>query len=178
MQKITNIYVLADISYKMQRHSARLTEILNRYARTTNFQHEKAKLHIIGYNDKAKIIEPFKKIQTNGNPNLGEGLKLLESVIKYQRKYDGKQTRSIFILYASENVLQGYEQPLEKLFLLKEFVFGLRYVVQYGTPDNYTKKACYRFTDSPERVLRYFSENRLNSLIRDIGKNSYGLKYK
>lgn len=174
----TNIYVLADTSYKMQRHSARLTEILNKYVRALAFSNGKAKLHIIGYNDKAKIIEPFKRIQANGNPNLGEGLKLIESVVKYQRKYDGKQTRSIFILHASENVLQGYEQPLETLFKLKEFTFGLRYVVQYGMPDNYTQKACYRFTDSPERVLRYFSENRLNALIRDIGKNSYGLKYK
>lgn len=101
----TNIYVLADTSYKMQRHSARLTEILNKYARALAFSNGKAKLHIIGYNDKAKIIEPFKRIQTNGNPNLGEGLKLLESVVKYQRKYDGKQARSVFILHIGENTL-------------------------------------------------------------------------
>lgn len=174
----TNIYVLADTSYKMQRHTARLTEILNKYASALAFSNGKAKLHIIGYNDKAKIIEPFKRIQTNGNPNLGEGLKLLESVVKYQRNYDGKQTHSIFILHASENILQGYEQAFETLVWLKEFTFGLRYVVQYGTPDNHTQKACYRFTDSPEQALRYFSENRLNSLIRNIEKTSYGLKFK
>ncbi len=135
-----------------------------------NFKKDKAKLHIIGYNDKAKILSPFKRITTNGNPNLGEGLKLLESVIKYQRKYDEKQTRSIFILHGSDNVLQGWNAPLERLFNLKEFAFGHRYVVHYGNPDKYVKQAFCRFTDSDDKILRHFSESRLNALVQNIVK--------
>ena len=97
MKQITNIYIIADTSFRMQRNKERLQTILNKYARVLNFEKGKANLHIIGYNDKAKILSPSKRITTNGNPNLGEGLKLLESVIKYQRKYDEKQTRSVLI---------------------------------------------------------------------------------
>ncbi len=168
MKQITNIYILVDTSFRMQRNKERLQTILNKYSRALNFEKGKAKLHIIGYNDKAKIIEPFKRITTNGNPNLGEGLKLLESVIKYQRKYDEKQTRSVFILHGSDNVLQGWNAPLERLFDLKEFAFGHRYVVKYGNPDKYAKQAFSRFTDSNDKILPYFSENRLTSLLSTI----------
>jgi hypothetical protein len=78
---------------------------------------------------------------------------------KYQRKYDEKQTRSVFILYGSDNVLQGWNAPLERLCGLKEFAFGLRYVVQYGNPDKYAKQAFLRFTDFNDKILPYFSEN-------------------
>ena len=168
MKQITNIYILVDTSFRNERNKEKLQTILNKYSRALNFEKGKAKLHIIGYNDKAKIIEPFKRITTNGNPNLGEGLKLLENVIKYQRKYDEKQTRSVFILHGSDNVLQGWNAPLERLFELKEFAFGLRYVVQYGNPDKYAKQAYLRFTESNDKILPYFSENRLTSLLSTI----------
>ena len=168
MKQITNIYILVDTSFRMQRNKEKLQAILNKYARALNFEKGKTKLHIIGYNDKAKILYPFKKITTNGNPNLGGGLRLLESVIKYQRKYEEKQTRSVFILHGSDNVLQGWNTPLKRLFDLKEFAFGLRYVVQYGNPDKYAKQAFSRFTDSNDKILSYFSENRLSSLLSTI----------
>jgi hypothetical protein len=91
---------------------------------------------------------------------------MLESAIRYQRKYNDEQTRSIFILHSGDTVLQGWNKPLERLFGLKEFAFGHRYVVQYGKPDNYAKQAFYRFADSPDRILRHFSEGRLCSLVR------------
>ena len=168
MKQITNIYIIADTSFRMQRNKESLQTILNKYARVLNFEKGKANLHIIGYNDKAKILSPFKRITTNGNPNLGEGLKLLESVIKYQRKYDEKQTRSIFILHGGDTALQGWNAPLERLFNLKEFALGYRYVVQYGTPDKYARQVYTHFTDSNDKILPYFSENRLTSLLSSI----------
>lgn len=59
-------------------------------------------------------------------------------------------------------------KPLERLFGLKEFAFGLRYVVQYGKPDKYARQAFTRFTDSSEKILPYFSENRLILLLSTI----------
>ena len=172
MKQITNIYILVDTSFRNERNKEKLQTILNKYSRALNFEKGKAKLHIIGYNDKAKILHPFKRITTNGNPNLGEGLKLLENVIKYQRKYDEKQTRSVFILHGGDSVLQGWDKPLERLFDLKEFAFGHRYVVQYGKPDKYAKQAFSHFTDSNDKILSYFSENRLTSLLSSIQRGN------
>ena len=78
------------------------------------------------------------------------------------------KTRSVFIWHTADNVLEGWQSPLERLFRKKEFAFGLRYVVYYGNPDKYTKQAYYRFAEAPDKILRHFSEGRLCSLVRNI----------
>ena len=168
MKSTTNIYVMVDTSFKMQGYSAKIQTILVRYARALSFQRNKTKLHIIGYNDKAKSLSPYEPIRTGGNSNFGEGLQYLESIIRYKRKYERKQTRSIFLWVTGENVLQGWQNPLESLFKQREFAFGARYIVHFGNPDKYAKEAFYRFVDSPDRILRYFSENRLYGLVRTL----------
>lgn len=168
MKQITNIYILADSSFRMQGYSAKMQTILARYARALSFQRNKTKLHIIGYNDKAKPLAPYTPIRTGGNPDFGQGLEYLESIIRYQRKYERTQTRSIFLWFAAENVLQGWQKPLESLFKQREFTFGARYIVYFGMPDKYSKEAFYRFVDSPDRILRYFSENRLCGLVQTL----------
>ena len=167
--KTTNIYYVLDCSHKMQGNKiTAMSENVIKVARALKFAKGKTNLHVITYRDKAKISSPFGRFAAYGNPNLAEGLKMLESAIRYQRKYNDEQTRSIFILHSGDTVLQGWNKPLERLFDLKEFAFGLRYVVQYGKPDKYSKQAFYRFTDSEERILTYFSENRLLSLLSMI----------
>ncbi len=167
--KTTNIYYVLDCSHKMQGNKINaMSENVIKVARALKFTKGKTNLHVITYRDKAKISSPFDRLAAYGNPNLAEGLKMLESVVRYQRKYNEEQTRSIFILHSVDTVLQGWNKALERLFDLKEFAFGLRYVVKYGNPDKYAKQAFYRFTDSEERILPYFSENRLLSLLSTI----------
>ena len=168
MKQITNIYILADSSFRMQGYSAKMQTILARYARALSFQRNKTKLHIIGYNDKAKPLAPYQRIAVSGNPDFGQGLEYLESIVRYQRKYERTQTRSIFLWFTAENVLQGWQKPFESLFKQREFAFGARYIVYFGTPNKYAKEAFYRFVDSPDRILRYFSENRLCGLVQTL----------
>ena len=52
MKQITNIYILVDTSFRNERNKEKLQTILNKYSRALNFEKGKAKLHIIGYNDK------------------------------------------------------------------------------------------------------------------------------
>lgn len=167
--KTTNVYYILDCSHKMQGNKiTAMSENVIKVARALKFAKGKTNLHVITYRDKAKISSPFDRFAAYGNPNLAEGLKMLESVVRYQRKYSDEQTRSIFILHSGDTVLQGWNKPLERLFDLKEFAFGLRYVVKYGNPDKYAKQAFYRFTDSEERILPYFSEGRLSSLVKHV----------
>lgn len=167
--KTTNIYYVLDCSHKMQGNKINsMSENVVKVARALKFANSKTNLHVITYRDKAKISSPFDRLNAYGNPNLAEGLKMLESAIRYQRKYNDEQTRSIFILHSGDTVLQGWNKPLERLFSLKEFAFGLRYVVQYGKPDKYAKKAAFGFVDSPDKILRHFSEGRLCSLIKGL----------
>jgi hypothetical protein len=168
MKPITNIYLLIDNSFRMSAYNAGVQNVLIKTQRALSFLPEKTKLHIWNYNDLARIRNLKNSNRPYGNPNLGEGLKMLENIMLYQRKYSRPQTRSIFILHAGDSVLQGWEQPLNELFKLKEFAFGLRYVVTYGNPDSYARKAFVRFTDTPDRILPYFSENRLCSLIKSL----------
>ena len=78
------------------------------------------------------------------------------------------QARSVFIWHTSGEVLEGWKKEIDRLYKNKEFAFGLRYVVQHGTPDKYAKEALYRFTETPERILHHFSEGRLCSLVENI----------
>lgn len=165
--KTTNIYYILDCSHRMQGNKLNsMNQNVLKVARALKFADSKTNLHVITYKDRARISSPFGKFSASGNPNLGEALKTLESAIRFQRQFGDEQTRSIFILHASDNVLQGWNKPLERLFNLKEFAFGHRYVVSYGSPDKYAKQAFTRFTDSNEKILPYFSESRLCSLVR------------
>ena len=78
---------------------------------------------------------------------------MLENVMNYGNKYPTAKTRSVFIWHTADNVLEGWQSPLERLFRKKEFAFGLRYVVSYGNPDKYTKQAYYRFAETPDKIL-------------------------
>ena len=71
--------------------------------------------------------------------------------MNYGNKYPTAKTRSVFIWHTADNVLEGWQSPLEQLFHKKEFAFGLRYVVYYGNPDKYTKQAYYRFAEAPTK---------------------------
>ena len=167
--KTTNVYYILDCSHRMAgKKMATMNQNVTKVARALRFSGGNVKLHVITYRDRAKISSPIDRFSAYGNPNLGEGLKLLESVVRYQRKYSNEQSRSIFILHAGDTVLQGWNAPLEKLYRLKEFTFGHRYVVQYGNPDKYANQAFKHFTDSNDKILPYFSEGRLCSLIRNV----------
>ena len=72
------------------------------------------------------------------------------------------------IWHTSGEALEGWKSELERLYKNREFAFGLRYVVQHGTPDKYAKEALYSFTETPERILHHFSEGRLCSLVQNI----------
>ena len=164
--KITNIYYIVDSSVKTRGETAnRIKQNITKVARALKFCPHKTKLHIIGYNDKAFFVHPFNAYLPHGNPDFGEGLKMLENVMNYGNKYTTAKTRSVFIWHTADNVLEGWQTPLERLFHKKEFAFGLRYVVYYGNPDKYTKQAHYRFAEAPDKILRHFSEGRLCSLV-------------
>ncbi|MBR5817032.1 MAG: hypothetical protein IKY62_00130 [Clostridia bacterium] len=62
----------------------------------------------------------------------------------------------------------GWEFALGKLFKLRVFAFGHRYAVTYGKPDDNALKAILHIVDSDKKILHYFSEKRLCSLVRDI----------
>ena len=167
--KTTNIYYIVDCSTKTRGIVAnRIKQNIAKVARALQFCPYKTKLHIIGYRDKAFFVHPFSPISSFGNPDLSEGLKMLENVMNYGNKYPESKTRSVFLWHSGDNVLEGWQKPLERLYGKKEFAFGVHYVVYYGNPDKYTKQAFYRFADSPDKILRHFSEGRLCSLIRTI----------
>lgn len=172
MKRITNIYYLVDCSCRKYGHQTRRaqTAVLKAKCALRNVRFS-ARIHLIGYNDKAMFLNAFRKFPVSGNPILREGLKMLKTVIEYQRKAEPQQTRSIFLFYSSGEVVNGWQSPLRKLFTLPEFAGGLRYVV---TPQPLSEKEqvpFLQFADFPERVLPYFSENRLCSLIQTITFN-------
>ena len=105
---------------------------------------------------------------TSTKNNLTEGLKLLETVIRYQRKYSSNQTKSVFLWYTSGKSLIGYEKRLERLFRQKEFALGLRYAVISHIPTKTENKRLESFTENSERILNYFSPNRLLRLATDL----------
>ena len=182
MNKITNVYILADTSYTMTRHVGKLASILTKTERALSFASENTRLHVWGYNDRAHPLNARQRIVVEGNPNLAEGLNALKDAILYERKYARGQTRSIFLLHSAHRVLDGWQKPLEELFKLREFAFGHRYVISYGEPERFAIKAYRSFTDTDEKILPHFSEGRLCSLVADIHRkekkkcyNSYTL---
>ncbi|MDE6302149.1 MAG: VWA domain-containing protein [Clostridia bacterium] len=171
MKQLTNIYILLDNSYQMARYRARVYENVLKIQRTLRFLNVPTKLHVWQYNDKPQVWRANCVPPSSGNPDLGEALKMLKNVIVYERKYERQShnnTRSIFLLFTGEHVLRGWERPLKELFDITEFGLGLRYVVNCGYPDNYTKRAHIAFVDNPERIVRHFSESRMCSLVRAL----------
>lgn len=96
----TNIYILADLSIRSNYQANKMQGTIAKMARALSFINEKTDLHIIGYNDKARILAPYQRLQICGNPNLGEGLDYLKSVMRYVQKYNGKKN-SFNILVAN-----------------------------------------------------------------------------
>lgn len=168
MKPITNIYILADSSFRMNYHANRMQSNLLKTQRMMKFIPEKVNLQIWQYSDNAKLFPLDSRMRTQGNPNLGEGLKMLKSLILLQRKTHRQPTRAIFIIHGGDFVLQGWQRALKELFDLKEFALGLRYVVTYGDPDRHAQKAYLSFTENSERVLHHFSESRLHSLVENL----------
>ena len=172
--KTVNIYYIFDASVKIRGNAQhRIEENITRISRALGFSPYKTKLHLIGYRDRAFFGKPHEKIGAYGNPDFAEGLRMLGNVLDYGRKYEHSKARSVFIWHTSGEVLEGWKSELERLYKNKEFAFGLRYVVQHGTPDKYAKEALYRFTETPERILHHFSEGRLCSLVENIASTKY-----
>ena len=167
--KTVNIYYIFDASVKIRgKTQYQIEENISRISRAFGFAHCKTKLHIIGYRDRAFFAKPHERISAYGNPDYAEGLKMLGKVLDYGRKYEHSKARSVFIWHTSGTVLEGWKKELEKLYKNREFALGLRYVVQHGAPDKNTKEALYRFTESSEKILHYFSEKRLFSLVQSV----------
>lgn len=157
----------------MARYRARIYENIIKIQRALRFLNIPTKLHVWQYNDKPQVWRATCVPPSYGNPDLGEALKMLKNILAYERKYGSKpqiRTRSVFMLFAGEHVLRGWDKPLKELFDIKEFALGLRYVVTYGNTDGYTKRAIYTFVDNPERILRYFSASRMCSLVRALSR--------
>lgn len=172
MQKTTNVYILADTSYQMSAYSHDLHALFLKYRRTSRLSGYNIKLHYWQYSDRARLLNIEHFIKTSGNPDLGEGLNMLKNLIQLQREMPVKQTRSVFMLFTGKDILRGWERPLNELFALKEFVFGLRYAITFGRPNRYTLKTCFAFTEVESRILNYFSANRLISLQKISIKNA------
>lgn len=170
--KTINIHYLIDCSAYMDiRAKEKTQQAISQVKRALQFSKAKVRLHFIGYNDKAFLPDEEKPFHTKGNANLTEGLKLLETVIRYQRKYNGNQTKSIFLWYTSGKSLLGYEKQLKKLFCQKEFAFGLRYAIITHSPTNSEKQRLERFTENQSRILYHFSASRLTSLAENLSLN-------
>ena len=167
--KTTNIYYLIDCSAFMgNKEKENVRQIIKQMKRALRFSNTKTQIHLLGYNDKAFLLDTDRHFPSKGNANLTEGLKLLETVIRYQRKYNGNQTKSVFLWYTSGKSLIGYEKQLERLFSQKEFAFGLRYTIIQHFPTIAERKRLEKFTENADRVLNYFSAKRLMSLVGNI----------
>lgn len=171
MQKTINVYLLVDTSIYAKQCLPKLQKMLMSIYRAKPFMPSNTKIHVIGFNDRARITDLSKRITPTGNPMLSVGLDTLDTVIRYQRKYKPKQAKSVFILYTSGNVAEGWKKPLDNLFKHREFAFGHRYVVTYGHLTNRANAACKAFTDTDSNVLNYFSADRLCRLLGSI--NTY-----
>lgn len=165
--RTTNVYILADLSYGSARFVKQMEQFIINANRACQTE-PNAQLHIIGFNDKAKILSPFEPLNPQGNPNFAQALDLLSSIMNYNKKYSPFITRSIIIWLSSFNVMRGYEGAFYKLNKQTEFSRAIRYTIAYGLPDEYTQMARYTFASNLSGVLDYFSENRLKKLIKQV----------
>lgn len=165
--RTTNIYIIADLSYGSARFTKQMQQFIIKANRACQTE-PNVQLHIIGFNDKARILSPFEPLRPQGNPNFPSALELLSSIMNYNKKYSHFMTRSIVIWLSSFNVMRGYEGAFYKLNKQAEFSGAIRYTIAYGLPDEYTQTARYAFASNLSGVLDYFSENRLKRLIKQV----------
>ena len=165
-----NVYILADISYNSARFTKQMQQFIIKANRACQTE-PNVQLHIIGFNDKARILSPFEPLKPQGNPNFSSALELLSSIMNYNKKYSPFITRSIIIWLSSFNAMRGYEGAFYKLNKQAEFSRAIRYTIAYGLPDEYTQMARYTFASNLSGVLDYFSENRLKRLIKQLKGN-------
>ena len=158
--RTTNVYILADLSYGSARFTKQMQQFIIKANRACQTE-PNVQLHIIGFNDKARILSPFEPLRPQGNPNFSSALELLSSIVNYNKKYSHFMTRSIIWL-SSSNVMRGYEGAFHKLNKQTE------YTIAYRLPDEYTQTARYTFASNLSGVLDYFSENRLKRLIKQV----------
>ncbi|PWM71267.1 MAG: hypothetical protein DBX59_09125 [Bacillota bacterium] len=171
MKKTTNIYFLIDCSCKavngVHKQSER-TVLKSKRALDCLKIPVNVKLHLIGYNERATFLSLFREYPIAGRPKLKEGLKMLKTVVEYQRQNERNQTRSIFFLYSSGKIEGSWQQPLQELFQCPEFANGLRYAILPQPLTDAELRPFLRFADFPDRILPYFSESRLCSLVQSI----------
>lgn len=169
--KTTNVYILADVSYNSAIFINQMQQFIIKANRACQTE-PNVQLHIIGFNDKAKVLSPFEPLKPQGNPNFSSALELLSSIMNYNKKYSPLITRSIIIWLSTFDITRGYERFFFKLNNQTEFSRAIRYTIAYGLPDDYTQAARYTFASNLNGVLDYFSENRLKRLIKQI-KNTF-----
>ena len=168
--RTTNVYIIVDLSYGSARFTKQMQQFIIKANRACQTE-PNVQLHIIGFNDKARILSPFEPLKPQGNPIFAQALDLLSSIMNYNRKYSPFMTRSIVIWLSSFNVMRGYEGVFYKLNKQTEFSRAIRYTIAYGLPDEYTQTARYTFASNISGVLNYFSENRLKRLIKQVKGN-------
>lgn len=171
MNKITNIYLLLDCSKHMEgRAILKAQQMLIRYKRALSFSKAKTKIHIIGFNDNIFSLNINNQIYSGGNPNIGEALKRLFFRLSKEEHTINTCTRSIFMLHTSGIVMPNWAHPLNLLFGKREFALGLRYVITYGKTDGISKRAFTAFADMEDKILPYFSDSRLCSLVESVSR--------
>lgn len=125
--RTTNVYIIADLSYGSAKFIKQIQQFIIKANRAC-LSEQSVQLHIIGFNDKAKILLPFESLKTQGNPNFTKALDLLSSIMLYNKKYSPFMTRSIIIWLSSFNILRGYEGAFYKLNNQAEFSRAIRYM--------------------------------------------------
>lgn len=171
MKKITNIYLLLDCSKFMEgRPILKAQQVIIKYIRALAFSNSKVNFNIIGYNDKSFNLNPYNHIYTSGNANIGEALRQLYYLLAREENTITARTRSIIMLHTSGAVIANWNQSLNMLFSKKEFAMGHRYVITYGKADSISKRAFSTFVDTDDKILPYFSDSRLCSLVESVSR--------
>ena len=160
--KTTNIYLLIDCSHFSAISAGKMQDFILKTARTAKAI-PATRLHIVSFNEKARIISPFDKIANFGIPDISSGVRLLDSVISYENKYHKQQTRTVIFWLTSGKVVNG--ESIDRLYKNPDFNKAIRYVIKYGKPDKYANTAIYSFASNTNGVVDYFSETRLKRLI-------------
>ena len=154
--KTTNIYLLIDCSHYSAISAGKMQDFILKTARTAKAI-PSTRLHIVSFNNKARIISPFDKIASFGIPDISSGVQLLDSIISYENKYHRQQTRTVIFWLTSGKVVNG--ESIDRLYKNPDFNKAIRYVIKYGDT------ALYSFASNTNGVVDYFSETRLKRLI-------------
>lgn len=168
--RTTNVYILADVSYRAEKYSKRMQQFIMNAERVAQVL-PRVQTHIIGFNDRAKILAPYEQLKCNGNQNFAVALDFLDNILQYNKRYRLKSTRSIIIWLSSPGIINCYENAFYNINKQAEFANAIRYVISYGIADKCTKEARYLFATNINGVLDCFSENRLKRLVEQIKKS-------